>query len=183
MSTVDPSTAEKPKKLFHHNEHVFASTRAKDTLSQHLNREHARKSSCMVIHIRALLPEEIETRTTKHAGTPNLVCSSAPLANPNKAQAFIKETGAAKTQKQDMDTGTRRSHKAHDSCSDISGASCQGGSEGHRSEFRNTLCSIGFASWSSAPLPDFMFLSQAGYQRTSCPFVHLGTGASVLDQR
>ena len=35
VSAVDPSTAKKPKKLSHHNEHVCASTRAKDTLSQH----------------------------------------------------------------------------------------------------------------------------------------------------
>ena len=105
------------------------------------------------------------------------------LRTQTKHKPSSRRQGAAKTQKQDTDTGTRRSHKAHDSCSDINGASCQGGSEGHRSEFRNTLRSIGFASWSSAPLLDFMFLSQAGYQRTSCPFVHLGTGASALDQR
>ena len=47
----------------------------------------------MVIHIRALLPEGHETRMTKHAGKKNLVGSSAPLANPNEAQASIKETG------------------------------------------------------------------------------------------
>ena len=40
------------------------------------------------------------------------------------------------------------------------------------SDFR---ASTGLTSWSSVTLPDFMFLSQAEYRRTSCPFVHLGT--------
>ena len=30
-------------------------------------------------------------------GTPKLACSSAPLANPNEAQAAIKETGCIKS--------------------------------------------------------------------------------------
>ena len=117
--------------------------------------------------------KELETRTTKHAGIPNLVCSSAPLANPNEAQVPSRRQGAAKTQKQDIDTGTRRSHKAHDSCSDINGASCQGGSEGHRGEFRNTLRPIGLASWSSTPRRELgaaRQTSQSLIQKGLCSF-------------